>query len=128
MAPRGRKPSLTVVPIELTGARLRLTAPLILTKGERALFAEAAAINPHLRPADAPLLALYAQALAKTYRLARQSDTAAVASWEKSARTTMALARSLRITAQAQVHPETAGRRRQIQQPSFYETMETGDE
>jgi hypothetical protein len=130
MAQRGRKPkpSLTVVPLDVTIVRPRLTAPSILTKGERALFAEAAAINLHLRPADTPLLALYVQALAKTYRLARQSDAAAVAAWEKSARTTMALARSLRITTQSQVHPEFAGRKRQIQQPSFYETMETGDE
>jgi hypothetical protein len=125
MAQRGRKPTLTVVPLDLTGARPRLTAPSILTKGERALFAEVAAINPHLRPADVPLLAAYAQALTKVYKLARQSDAAA---WERTARMALALARSLRITSQSQVHPETAGRKRQIQQPSFYETMETGDE
>src|SRR6478672_9558846 len=118
---RGRKPTLTVVPTELTGARPRLTAPSILTKLERDLFADVAAINPHLRPADVPLLAAYAQALHMTYKLARQSDTAA---WERSARVAMALARSLRITTQSQVHPETAGRKRQTQQPSFYETME----
>jgi hypothetical protein len=122
---RGRRPTLTVVPIELTGARPRLTAPALLTKPEAALFAEVAAANPHLRPADGALLAAYAQALVKTYKLARQSDTAA---WERTARVALALATKLRITAQAQVHPETAGRRRQIQQPSFYETMEGRDE
>jgi hypothetical protein len=123
---RGRKPTLTVVPIELTGARPRLTAPSLLTKGEREIFAEAAAMNPHLRPADSALLAAYAQALAKSYSLAQQSD--AIASWEKTTRVVIALARSLRITSKSQVHPEAAGRKRQSLPPSYYETMESNDD
>jgi hypothetical protein len=118
---RGRKPSLTVVANQLIGARPRLIAPAILTKPEAALFAETAAANPHLRPADGALLAAYAQALVKTYKLARQSDTAA---WERTARVALTLATKLRITTQSQVHPETAGRKRQPLPPSYYETME----
>jgi hypothetical protein len=127
MAQRGRKSSLNVVTLDVSTTRSRLTAPSVLTKAEAKFFVEAAAANPHLRPADAPLLAAYAQAMVKTYRMARQSDTA---SWEKSARVAMALATKLRITAQAQVHPESAGRKRPHSPPSYYETetMEPDDE
>lgn len=86
------------------------------------------AVNPHLRLADVALLAAYAQAMTKTYRLARQSDPASVSSWEKSARMAMSLATKLRVTAQSQVHPETAGRKRQQLPPSYYDVMGDADE
>jgi hypothetical protein len=40
----------------------------------------------------------------------------------------MALATKLRITAQAQVYPEFAGRKRPLVMPSYYDTMEANDE
>jgi hypothetical protein len=75
-----------VVPLDAITTRPKLTAPKLLTKLEQNLFNDTAALNPHLRPADTALLAAYAQAMVKTYRLARQSDAVAVVSWEKSAR------------------------------------------
>ena len=71
MAKRGRPSaaSLNVVPLGVTPSRPKLNAPALLTKTERALFAETVAHNPHLRTADGPLLAAYAQSLAKTYRM-----------------------------------------------------------
>jgi hypothetical protein len=127
MLQRGRKSSLNVVTLDVTSTRSRLTAPSLLTKAEAKFFVEVAAVNPHLRPADAPLLAAFAQAMVKTYRLARQSD---ISAWEKSARVAMALATKLRITAQSQVHPEAAGRKRPHTLPSYYETetMESDNE
>jgi hypothetical protein len=83
MLQRGRKSSLNVIALDATTTRPKLTAPKLLTKAEAQLFKETAAVNPHLRLADKALLAAYAQAMVKTYRLARQSDTSA---WEKSAR------------------------------------------
>jgi uncharacterized protein len=125
MIQRGRKSSLNVVALNPTATRPRLTAPSMLTKAEAKLFVETVAANRHLRAADTAMLAAYAQAMIKTFRLARQSDTA---SWEKSARVAMALATKLRITAQSQVHPESAGRKRQMMPPSYYETMENDDD
>ena len=121
MLQRGRKSAANVVAVDAIASRPRLTAPKLLTKAEAALFNQTAAVNPHLRPADTALLAAYAQAMAKGYRLARQSDPAAVASWEKVMRVAMALATKLRITAQAQVHPESAGRKRPMVMPSYYD-------
>ena len=126
MPKRGRPSasSLNVVPLGVPASRPKLSPPSLLTKGERSLFAETTSTNPHLRAADAPLLAAYVQALSKTFRLARRSDPASVAAWEKSARVSISLATKLRITAQSQVHPESAGRQRKnFSPPSFYETQ-----
>lgn len=129
MLQRGRKSTLNLVALDATSPRSRLTAPAILTKAEAKLFNETAISNPHLRPADTQLLAAYAQALAKGYRLARLSDAAAVASWEKVMRVTLSIATKLRLTSQAQVRPEYAGRKRQsMQLPSYYSTAESDDE
>jgi hypothetical protein len=120
MAQRGRKPNLNVVELGVTTARPRPIAPSILTKAERQLFTETAAAHLHLVPGDAPLLALYVQGLVKVQRLAKKAD---VAAWEKAVRAVLSMATKLRITPQATVHPESAGRKRPQLPPSYYEVM-----
>jgi hypothetical protein len=119
MAKRGRKSvaSSLVIAFDAAKTRPRLTPPSLLAKAERELFIETANLNPHLRAADAAFLAAYVQALAKTYKLARLTDAASVASWEKTSRVMMSMATKPRITSQAQTNPLTAGRARNNQQP-----------
>jgi hypothetical protein len=110
MAQRGRKSAAAnLTPLPTTGTRSKLIAPAILTTSEKATFTELANANPHLTTSDAPLLATYAQALNKTHRLGRTKD---LAGWEKAAKLALALARSLRLTAQAGNDPKSVARAR----------------
>jgi hypothetical protein len=107
---RGRKSSAsTIIPLDVTGARPKLSPPSILSTVERTLFTELANGNQHLTAPDAALLAGYVQALNKMQRLAKKSD---IAAWEKATRVALALGRSLRLTPQSTVRPETVGRHR----------------
>jgi hypothetical protein len=73
---------------------------------------------------DSDQLAVYSQAVARTMRLAKKDDTKA---WELSLRAMMLAARTLRISNQAKVHPEKAGRASK-RSPSYYDTMPDGDD
>lgn len=119
---RGRRStaSLNVIPININRARV-IKPPVALTNAERDIFDDTARINTHLTAADATLLAAYAQAVCKSFRLVKRDD---VSDWEKSNRIMLALARSLRLTQQAQTHPERAGRARAnaaVHQPPWQE-------
>jgi hypothetical protein len=99
--------------IPLANAKLpKLTPPAILSKPERLLFIEIVSRQPHLVPADAPMVAAYTQALAKAFKLGRATDTASVAAWEKATRVALALARSLRLLPINSIDPQSLGRRR----------------
>jgi hypothetical protein len=99
----------TIVPLDVTGSRPKLSPPSILSTVEQTLFTELANGNPHLAAPDAALLAGYVQALNRMHCLAKKTD---IISWEKAARVAMALGRSLRLTPQSTVRPETVGRQR----------------
>ena len=108
--PRRSAASLSVVPID--AARVaRLHPPTSLTKVERSIFLELAANAPHLKAADAMLLASLAQATNLSRRTARDPSKAAV--WERATRMQVALARSLRLTPQSRVDARGAGRQQQ---------------
>jgi hypothetical protein len=117
---RGRKsPNATIVALRPTPLRPRLTPPTTLTDAERDIFSETAAQHPHLKPGDAMILAAFAQASVRSFKLAKKHDTAA---WEKSVRAMLALARSLRLTPQSHTRAEALGRK---DQPplSYYDRM-----
>jgi hypothetical protein len=115
MQPGRKSAAATVVKLAATGTASRLTPPSFLATGERLLFAEIASANPHLTVTDASVLAIYVQATAKTAKLGKKSD---VSAWEKAARLTMALARSLRLTPQSSIEPRTVGKHRRDVRPS----------
>lgn len=110
--------------------RSRITAPALLTKPERTLFNEAVRDNPHLKPADAALLASYIQALSKSYKLAKLNDAASIASWEKCSRIVIAMGRALRLTTHSKMQASTAARAHNNAAPmSYYQRAEMeGDE
>ena len=84
MAQRGRKSSASnIISLDVTGAQPPLKPPTLLTKSERVLFIECAQLNPHLVEGDIQMLAAYAQALAKTYELAKKNDAASVSRWRR---------------------------------------------
>ena len=109
---RGPKSSaeLNVVKLDVTNARSKIIAPSSLNAPEKALFNEVVCNNAHLTPGDALLIGAFVQAFAKTNKLAKKSDAASVASWEKTSRVMISLATKLRLTQQAKTHHITAGR------------------
>jgi hypothetical protein len=125
MIQRGRKSSNAKIVALPTPHRARLTAPKTLTVSERAIFNETAAQHSHLKPGDTMILAAFAQASVRSFKLAKTSDTRA---WEQSVRAMLALARSLRLTPISQTRAETLGRKRDQSPPSYYETMQQGDD
>ncbi|WP_271605653.1 hypothetical protein [Bradyrhizobium sp. CCBAU 11434] len=62
----------------------------------------------HLTRADMPLIVSYVQACLLAQSLARKPSQRA--EWERAVKLQMALARSLRLTVQARVHPRSIGR------------------
>lgn len=130
MAKRGRKTlGANVVAFDASRTRPRLTPPSILTKAERALFAEVVANNAHLRAGDVPMLGAYVQALTRTYRLSKRNDAASSKSWQEAARVSLAMARSLRLTAINQTHRDTVGRQNANATPmSYYKRSEMEDD
>lgn len=121
---RGRKSAAAnVVSLDLTKARPRITPLAPLTKIEAKIFSEAVRLNAHLRECDGALLTSYAQALAKTYRLAKKDDAQSIKSWNEAGRNALAYARALRLTT-ISVHRVTAGRAQANAAPrSFAERM-----
>lgn len=125
MTQRGRKSATgNVVALRPTGSGPRLTPPSLLSNQEAQLFSELAAAAPHLSSTDTPILTSYVLAISKSNELSRSHDTA---SWEKTVRVMMALARTLRLTAQSLVDPKTAFRKRPPP-PSFYDVMPLDDD
>ena len=122
---RGRKSSSSnVIQIHRTSPRSIITVPSSLDKSERALFNEIVSTHGHLAAGDAPLIVAFVEARLKAAKLAKGKD---VQSWERASRMALAIARSLRITPQAKVHPEAAGRKQPHGQVSYYDTPHDDD-
>src|SRR5690348_11445367 len=123
---RGRKSSASnVVQLAPSLPRPRLNPPRTLTKAERSIFVETVAQHPHLKPGDATLVAAFAQASARSSRLARKENTDP---WERSVRIMLALARALRLAPISGMRPEALGRKRAEQQFSYYDQMKADDD
>jgi hypothetical protein len=103
----------SVVKLASTGKRSKPTVPSTLSTSEQEIFLQVLRQNPHL-DADEPLLALYAQALAKAQKLAKGKD---VAAWEKAARVAVVLATKLRATQMSAIDPVALGRRKADHRP-----------
>jgi hypothetical protein len=127
MLQRGRKSSASnVVSLRPTAARSRLTPPLPLSTAERAIFHHTATQHPHLKAGDAMVLTAFAQAAARSHKLAKRDDTIA---WEKAVRAMLALARSLRLTQVSKTRAETLSRMdRRGAASSYYDEMGDDDE
>jgi hypothetical protein len=125
MTKRGKRSTASNVVGLVAPARPRLSPPSLLTKPEQKLFGEVVLANSHLKSGDVPMLAAYVQALAKTYRLARKTDSASHKAWQESGRLALAMARSLRLTAINSTHPEKLARQRSNAAPlSLAERMD----
>ena len=109
MRQRGRKSADVLALPMVEVPRPQLEPPRGLTKAEQTLFSEIAASAPHLKQSDVPLLASFAQATLLARGSARP---ACIDTWERATRTQVALARSLRLTAQSRIDPQTLGRQR----------------
>lgn len=107
---RGRKSAHIIALRPQPTTRPRLTAPSTLTAAERAVFVETVAQYPHLKPGDIPMIAAFAQATVKTFKLAKQQHD--VQAWERSARVMISFATKLRLTPQSHTRAEALGRKR----------------
>jgi hypothetical protein len=85
------------------------------------VFVELASHATHLKPADAVMLASYAQSIVLCRKLGRDPNKADL--WQKMVRAQMALARSLRMTPQSRTDSRAAGRRQDDGPISHYEEM-----
>jgi hypothetical protein len=109
MRQRGRKsPDLLSMPVD--GTPPRLTAPAGLSKAERTAFTALvnACDSRHFVEADLPILVSFVQATLMARILA--NDANKISQWDKVVRAQMALARSLRLTVQSRLDPETVAR------------------
>jgi hypothetical protein len=89
-----------------------------------ALFVETVSDNPHLTIADAPFLATYVQALAKTYTRTKNRCSKRKGVGDDSARDDFDDVK-LRPTSHSQTHPEKAGRaRNNATPPSYYDLQQ----
>ena len=123
---RGRKSSsANIIALHPTPTRSRLTAPSSLAANERAVFVETVAQHPHLKPGDTAMIAAFAQAAVKTFKLAKQHD---VQAWERSARVMISFATKLRLTPQSHTRAETLGRKRDQPTSSYYDRMRNADD
>jgi hypothetical protein len=104
--PRKSAAELAITPAT-TAARPHLSPPSSLSTAERLEFIALADENRHLRRTDAPMLACYVMAVTKVQKLSRGRN---VALWERATKTMLALARSMRLTQQAQRDPKVVGR------------------
>jgi len=111
MQQRGRlsASALNIVPIDASRSRPKLNPIGMLSKDERRVFDHVARENPHLKPADVPMLELYVMAHCRTVAANKRKDAEA---WEREARVTMALGTKLRITPQATQDPRRVARLR----------------
>jgi hypothetical protein len=107
---RGRRSAaqLSIVPLDVSIHRSKLTPLGTLTRDERKVFDHVMHENIHLKPSDIPMLELLSISYCRCIR-ARRKD---VAKWETEARVLMALATKLRCTVQASTFPNAAARRR----------------
>jgi|SRR5215510_7663939 len=114
---RGRKSAASVVSLAATTSR----PPLIpigsrLTEDEQLIFDHTAKTNPHLKPSDSPMLALYAASIVRAMKARRRDDE----TFEKESRCALAIGRSLRVTPQSTVEPRSAARARAEQPSGLY--------
>ena len=116
----GRKSTANVLSLTTTTPRTVLI-PIgpPLTTDERLFFDHVARCNHHLRPIDVPNLMLYVAAVVRSLKARSRHDE----TFEKEARTALAIARSLRLTPQSTTEPKTAGRRRDEAPRSYYDIM-----
>jgi len=99
-----------------------------LDAAERALFVQLVETNPHLDIGDIEVVADLVQAMIKARKLARKTDAKSVKSWEITQRVVLSTLTKLRLTPQATVHPEKAGRARANAKPppqSWEDEVET---
>ena len=85
------------------------------------MFDHTARENPHLKPADIPMLELYSMAYCRAVAANKSKDPQA---WEREARVMMTLGTKLRVTVQATTQPKTVARRRNEATRSYYDVME----
>jgi hypothetical protein len=111
MAQPGRRSvaAASVLRLATPRTRPRLSPPTSLTKDERIIFDLVAIENQHLAATDGPLLAAFAQASIKVFKLAKKED---VAAWERACRVQAMYATKLRISPQTCTDPQSIGRRR----------------
>jgi hypothetical protein len=121
--PRKSAAELAVVAPATTATAPRLSPPSSLTNAERLEFIALAAENKHLRRSDAPLLATYCMAVTRVQKLSRGKD---VGAWAKATTLMLALARSMRLTQQAQRDPKVVGR--QNGKPSLEQQRQIAEE
>jgi hypothetical protein len=109
MKQRGRK-SPEQQSIAVDGTPPRLSAPVGLSEAETTLFTTVVnACDPrHFVEADLPVLVSYVQATITARALA--NDASKLNEWDKIVRLQLALARSLRLTVQSRLDPETVAR------------------
>ena len=100
--------TLSLIKPDAIATRPRLSPPSSLTTAERLEFIAIAAENKHLRRTDAVMLASYVQAATRVAKLARSKQHGP---WGRAVATMLALARSMRLTQQAQYDPKTVGRK-----------------
>jgi len=103
---RGRpgRAHLTLISPSATDIKRPLIPFEPLPPKEQRIFSMVAAENPHLRQCDSVTLAAYAKCAVGL----RNTDSAS--DFERLCRTLLAIARSLRISAQSRCHPKTLAR------------------
>jgi hypothetical protein len=97
---------------------------LPLSKPERAFFDFVARTNNHLKVSDSPMVMLLAVSIVRAMKARSKGGE----TFEKELRAALAVARSLRVTVQATMHPITAGRRRAESGLSYYDRMNLEEE
>ena len=112
----------------------RIRPPASLSPAEAKTFAAIIAMAPadHFAPSDAPIVAVYAQAILlnqHSFKQIGEGDLEAFPVWEKSSRVMGAIATKLRLVPSARIHPETAGRRATSKrfQTFTYDSMENDE-
>ena len=104
-------------PIQPNPTLSRLRPPEWLSPAEQLLFTEIvnSVESRHLNESDLPVLVSFVQVTAacraQANRASQDLSKDAIDGWDKLLRTQLALARSLRLTAQARIDPLTIGRR-----------------
>lgn len=116
MAKRGRvsaAEAATVVKLATTSPRSRLTAPSFLSTDERVTFDLVVRNNPHLLLTSAPMLAAYAQGVARLAEL-----KPGMAEWERLVKIVGVLSTKMRLTERSAADPKVLSRARRDRPPS----------
>jgi hypothetical protein len=119
MRQRGRKSQaqLATSSADITGKPAKLKAPEHLNEAEGGIFTQVIdAVEPaHFSPVDAPLVAIYSQAVAVTQRPARDE------AWERAVKLVATLGTRLRLTPQSRYDARAAARHQGTPMPRPWE-------